>query len=273
MKTIKNTAAIAGKGLMSGLNCNVNIFPSKDGGIKFYVAGAKEPVVVCSQNVVSTNNCVVIGNNENSKVILIEHFMSACAFAGIENLDVCIDSPELPILDGSAFEWHNLFIEAGADLNFVIKETYFDKAVGLSDNKSDITLIPAEDFKLIYCVNFDHPELKNRWVSFDLTQDKKQILEARTFGYLKDLEKFRQAGMALGVTAENAIGLAEKGYTTQLRSEFEPIKHKILDLIGDLYLSGLNPLGFKAHIIAKDAGHKMHTEFARLIKDEIKVLV
>jgi len=255
---------------MSGLDCNVNIFPSKEKGIKFYIISAKTPVIANYKSVVSTDNCVTLANHEGARVILVEHFMAACAFAGIDSLDVCIDSPELPILDGSSVEWYKLFIDAGIDATTNIEQTTFKKPVGISDKKTDLALIPAEEFKITYCVDFDHPELQNRWIYFNLSQNKDRIIEARTFGYLKDLEKFQQAGMALGVTVENTVGLTDDGYTTELRSEYEPIKHKILDLIGDLYLSGLNPLGFNAHIIAKDAGHRMHAEFAKLIDFELK---
>ena len=92
-----------------------------------------------------------------------------------------------------------------------------------------------------------------------------EIYEARTFGYLKDLERFQEAGLALGVSIDNTVGLTETGYTTELRSKFEPIKHKILDLIGDLYLSGINPLDLKAHIVAREAGHRIHVEFAKIL--------
>lgn len=121
-------------------------------------------------------------------------------------------------------------------------------------------------------VNFDHAELSNSWISWDFSKDNQEIIEARTFGYLKDLEKFQKAGMALGVSINNTIGLTDDGYTVDLRSDFEPVKHKILDLVGDLMLTGFNPLDFKAHIIAKEAGHKAHVEFAKVInKSENKV--
>ncbi|OGI04190.1 MAG: hypothetical protein A2Y25_08770 [Candidatus Melainabacteria bacterium GWF2_37_15] len=256
MQTTGKEITISGKGLMSGRECSVNLFPSEEKGIRFYLSNSKTPIIACAENVVSTDNCVVLGNSEGLKVVLVEHFMAACAFAGIDSLDVCLSSFELPILDGSAAEWYKILPNAEN-----IEETTFEKPLA----SNNVMLMPANELKITYCVNFDHPELKNRWVSFDLSQDKTQIIEARTFGYLKDLERFQQAGMALGVTQENTVGLTEDGYTTALRSEFEPVKHKILDLIGDLYLTGMNPLGFKVHIIAYNAGHKAHVEFARLV--------
>lgn len=270
MRTIKEAINTSGNGLMSGLNCNVNLFPRKEKGINFYLTAAKTPIAANYKSVVSTDNCVVLANNENARIILVEHFMAACAFAGIDSLDVHIDSPELPIFDGSALEWYKMLVDAGLDADKDIEQVSFEKPLGMTDGKTDIALIPAENFRITYCINFEHRDLSNRWHSFELSHDKEQIIGARTFGYLKDMEKFQQAGLALGVTIENTVGLTEDGYTVPLKSEREPVKHKILDLIGDLHLTGLNPLGFKAHIIAKGAGHKSHVEFAKLIANKLK---
>ena len=97
-----------------------------------------------------------------------------------------------------------------------------------------------------------------------------EIVEARTFGYLRDLETFQKMGYSKGVTIENTVGLKDDGtYTTALRSEFEPIKHKILDIIGDLYLTGTNPLKLNAKILVKEAGHFLHTECAKIVKEQL----
>ena len=100
-----------------------------------------------------------------------------------------------------------------------------------------------------------------------------EIIEARTFGFLKDLETFQKLGFAQGVTYENTIGLKDSGYTTQLRSADEPIKHKILDLIGDLYLSGVNPLRLKAQILVKEAGHTVHLKAAKELIKQVNKLI
>lgn len=95
-----------------------------------------------------------------------------------------------------------------------------------------------------------------------------EIIEARTFGYLNELEMLQKAGYARGASIENTLGLTEDGYTAELKSEYEPIKHKILDLIGDFYLTGFNILNSKAEIIVKEAGHTVHTIVAKNLKDK-----
>ena len=133
-----------------------------------------------------------------------------------------------------------------------------------------MVILPDETLRITYGVNYNHPNLRHRWVSFD-NKNLKEIVEARTFGYLKDLKKYQFFGYARGVTYENTVGLTEDGFTTDLRSEFEPIKHKILDLIGDLYLAGVNPLDLKAQIIVKEAGHAVHVKVAKMLKDSLGV--
>ena len=263
MTTIKKDISITGITLMTGQECTVNLFPSKEKGIRFFVQGAAKAIEASPFNVVSTDNCTVMAN-EHGKVMLVEHFMAACAFAGINSLDACLSFPEMPILDGSSKQWAELIRQAGAEgteSHNIIRD--IPEPVYYTDERTSIAVVPSNEFKVTYCINFDHPDLKNRWISFDLSQDKNQIIEARTFGYLKDLEKFQQMGLAKGVSIDNTVGLTENGYTTELRSEYEPLKHKILDLIGDLNLLPINPLNLKVHIIAKEAGHKSHVELAK----------
>lgn len=269
MTTIKKEISVSGKTLMTGKTCAVNIFPSNENKIRFFVEGCEKHVEANPFNVISTDNCTVLGN-EKTRVMLVEHFMAACAFANVDSLDVCLSNQELPILDGSSLKWFELFNKAGIKEE-PSKKIEIKEPVYFSDAKSNIAVIPADEFKITYCVNFNHPDLENKWHSFDLNQNKSEIIEARTFGYLKDLEKFQKMGLALGASVENTVGLTENAYTTELRSKLEPIKHKILDLIGDLNLLPFNPLNLKAHIIANEAGHKSHVELAKKLAQHLKL--
>lgn len=266
MTTILQEIEISGKSLMKNRDSNVRIVPSEEGVIKFFVENSTEPIIADVDNVESTNHCIVLGSKRN-KIMLTEHFSAACAFMGIDSLDVYVSKSEMPILDGSAKRWIELFLEAGVEK--AEKEFYtVSEPIYYLNGKTHLTILPDEELHITYAVNYDHPDLKNKWISFN-PKNIEEIIEARTFGFLKDLKKFQLFGFARGVTYENTVGLDGEGYTTVLRSEFEPVKHKILDLIGDLYLTGVNPLNLKAQIIVKEAGHAVHVKVAKILKDKL----
>lgn len=259
---------LSGKGLMGGQSAVLTINKTDNGGIVFSNNGKKIPAL--ANNIISTSNFVVLGNQE-VQFALIEHLMASLAFCNVENALIEIDGKEVPILDGSAKEWVEAMKKEGIANQTEIEPTEFKNPIVYEDGNTAIALIPSENFKITYLVDFEHKDLKNRWVTFEPGKNNEEIYTARTFGYLKDLEKFHAMGIALGADLDNTVGLKDDGtYTCELRSEFESAKHKILDIIGDLHLTGRNPLGFKAHIIAKLAGHKSHVEFAKKIMEELK---
>ena len=263
MATLKKQISIQGHGLMSGIDSSVEIFPSDKKGIRFFVNNTEIPAK--AENVVSTQNCTVLAK-DSSSIMLIEHFMATCAFCNVDSLDVfcnvdsldvCVSAQEMPILDGSAKGWYEAFCEAGITDEeqepLTIKEP-----INFRHNSSLVSVIPSDSLNI-----------SQRWVNFTKDTDKTEIIEARTFGYLKDLEKIQAMGLAKGVSIDNTVGLTEDGYTTELRSLYEPAKHKILDLIGDFMLTGFNPLSMNAMIIAKEAGHFLHVETAKLMNNLI----
>lgn len=266
MTTILREIEISGRSLMKNRESHVKLFPSDSGEIRFFVENSLEPIVLNVDNVDSTNHCVVLTNKKN-KLMLVEHFSAACAFAGIDSMDVHVSKPEMPILDGSAKKWLELFNEAGIEK---YKKQFYtvSEPMYYLNGKTHLVILPDEELNITYAVNYDHSDLRKKWVSLNM-KNLGEISEARTFGFLKDLKKFQLFGFARGVTYENTVGLDGDGYTTELRSEFEPIKHKILDLIGDLYLTGVNPLNLKAQIIVKEAGHAVHVKVAKILKEKL----
>lgn len=250
----------------------VELKPSNKKGIRFFVNDSVIEAKI--ENVVSTEHCVILADVEqggNNKIALVEHFMAACAICEIDALDVYITSEgfEMPIFDGSAKMWVEKFKETGFEGETDVHDT-FNTVLMFQNNNTALFIVPIgeAETKITYAVNYNHPDLKNRWVTLVQDENLDDVIEARTFGYLSDLEKFQQAGYSKGVTAENTVGLKDDGtYTTELRSEFEPIKHKILDIIGDLYLTGFNPLKLKANIIVKEAGHSVHCKVAKNLKE------
>ena len=270
MKTLKSNLKLQGAGLMFAAPVELEIKPSNKKGIRFFINNAQIDATV--ENVVSTEHCVIVADIQNgakNKIALIEHFMAACAICGIDALDVYFNSVgfEMPIFDGSAKKWVEEFKKVGFSGESE-KVKPLDKTVTFEKNNSSIVLMPSENAtNITYMVNFRHKDLNNRWVNLKLDENLEEIIEARTFGYLSDLEKFQAAGYSKGVTIENTVGLKDDGtYTTELRSLYEPAKHKILDIIGDLYLTGYNPLKLNANIIVKEAGHGYHVELAKKLK-------
>ena len=267
MKTVKSSFKLSGAGLMFAAPVELTIKPSDKKGIRFFIQDGI--VEATANNVVSTEHCVILADvmaGAKHKIALVEHFMAACAICEIDALDVYFESAgfEMPIFDGSAKVWVEEFNKVGFEGESESTKK-LNEVVTFTRNHSSITLIPDENpTSILYAVNFNHPDLNNRWVKLNDNLD--EITEARTFGYLKDLERFQAAGYSKGVTIENTVGLTNDGYTTQLRSQYEPAKHKILDIIGDLYLTGYNPLKMNAKIIAIEAGHAYHCELAKNLK-------
>lgn len=264
MNMTAETNIITSNTLMSNKPSTVKISQNGEKGIWFVNGDNK--ICADANNVISTQNCVVVGN-QNIQVGLIEHFMAAIAICEIDSLQVDVNEKEMPILDGSSKEWVDFFknnnLKKEENKTYILKEpVYFAK------DKTTIAVLPADKFSVTYCIDFKNKDLENRWVQFN-GENIQEITEARTFGYLKDLEKFQAMGIALGVNENNTVGLTEDGYTTALRSQFEPAKHKILDLIGDFRLTGLNPLKLKARVVAVNAGHSSHVEVAKILKNII----
>ena len=244
----------------------LEIKPSDKKGIRFFIGDGV--VEACVENVVSTEHCVILADVKQGaqhKIALVEHFMAACAICEIDALDVYFNSQgfEMPIFDGSARVWVEEFEKVGFAGEAQSVEP-LKEVLTFTKDHSSITLIPDESTTITYAVNFNHPDLNNRWVK--LNDNLNEIVEARTFGYLKDLERFQAAGYSKGVTIENTVGLTDDGYTTELRSKYEPAKHKILDIIGDLYLTGYNPLKLGMKVIAVEAGHAYHCQLAKQLK-------
>lgn len=269
MTTIKKEISISGNGLMKNKPCKVTFFPSKEGKIRYFVNGG-EAFEANADNVIATDHCVVLGNKK-SKAMLTEHLTAALAFCSIDSIDICMDSEEVPILDGSSKQWVELFKQAGIEKHLFEKQQYYtvSEPIYYLNGKTSLVILPDKDLFISYAVNYDHPDVTQRFINFN-PKKQDEIIEARTFGFYRDLKKFQMLGFAQGVTQDNTVGFMDDGtYSTELRSEYEPVKHKMLDLIGDLYLTGVNPLNLKCQILAKEAGHAVHIKVAKMMKDKL----
>lgn len=264
MATIKKEVVLKSVALMTGIECEARVCPSNEKGLRFHFMD--KTIEATIENVISTEHCTVIGNSE-IKVMLIEHFMAACAICKIDSLDVYLSHFELPILGGGSKEWVDAFQNAGID-NADEQKCTVKESIQYLNGKTHLVVLPSDKLNITYSVNFKHKDLSNRWISSNL-ENINEIIEARTFGYLNELEMLQKAGYARGASIDNTLGLTDDGYTAELKTEYEPIKHKILDLIGDFYLAGCNILNFNAEIIVKEAGHTVHTIVAKNLKNKL----
>ena len=275
MTTIKNEIHTSGNTLMKNYDCDVVIKPSNEGKIRLFVKGGA-PFTACIENVISTEHYVTLGSRDNRTLLggykykagLCEHFMAACSILRIDSLDVYLSQEEFPIFDGSSKEWIRLFNEAGVNVTTKPSVYTVSEPVYYLNGKTSMVILPDKELNITYSVNYDHKDLHNQWVSFD-KKNLEEIIEARTFGFYKDLKKYQMLGFAQGVTIDNTLGLTDDGYTVDLRSDKEPVKHKILDLFGDIYQTGVSVLDMKCQILVKEAGHAVHIKTAKMLKDKL----
>lgn len=269
MVTLKKEVKISGNGLMKNKPCEVTLFPSTSGQIRYFVKD-KDSFTADVDNVLATDHCVVMGTKK-ARAMLTEHLSAALAFCHIDSVDICMTEEEVPILDGSSLQWVEAFKQAGIDKPLLAREKFYtvSEPVYYINRKTSLVILPSDNLFMSYAVNYDHPDLTRKFVNFN-PKNKYEVIEARTFGFYRDLKKYQMLGFAQGVTQENTVGLTDEGgYTTELRSENEQIKHKMLDLIGDLYLTGVNPLNLRCQILAKEAGHAVHVKTAKMLKEKL----
>ena len=191
----------------------------------------------------------------------VEHLLSALLGCGVDNAIIDVDSLEVPILDGSSREWVSL-IEGVGIVELEAPRAYLRvrKRIEVSEKNRTMSIEPADEFRITCEIDFNHPMigLQQREISFRLGNYAREIAPARTFGFVHELELLRQNGLARGGSLDNAIALTPEGILNPdpLRFEDEFVRHKILDIIGDLALAGMPILG---HVRASRSGHGLHT--------------
>jgi len=296
-RTLKNTYSFEGKGLHSGRNCHMELKPAPvDTGIVFVRTDRGACVKAVADNVSLTSRSTTISSGEAS-VSTIEHVMSALYGLGIDNACIEIDSPEVPILDGSAFPYTEAIAFDGVmDQNAPRKMLELKAPVEIRDEKSGswIRVTPAEDTSFDVTIDFNSKVLGVQKVHWDFSLDySSEIAPCRTFVFLHEIQLLAALGLVKGGDVENAIVIVEKpvsdrtlsrmarrfgqpclsvtpeGYLSNLILRFpdECGRHKLLDAVGDLSLVG----GYlNAHIEAYKPGHSINTKAAALIRKSLK---
>jgi len=272
MHSVSKALKYTGKCLMSGKESTIEIVPnSSNEGIVFVDKNSGVTIKATVYSVIDTSHSVTIGNNK-FKVSLIEHLMASLALNNVNNAEIFTDGHEMPIGDGSALEFSRMLSSINEESKKTTKQYKLLKPVFFNHKHTNISAIPSENFRITYAVNFPGTNFEKSWYSWDSNKNNiSEIISARTFGYTKDLELYQSQGYALGVDINNTVGFNNDGSTTtELRYPDEPVRHKVLDLIGDLFLTGINPLNVNMHVIAIECGHFQHIEFAKLLKEHIE---
>lgn len=205
---------------------------------------------------------------EKGNILTLEHLLAVLWVYGIDSLEVDLDGEEIPIMDGSALPFVRSIKEAG------IQELQAEKHIlrvvrpfRLQDGEASISAVPDAELRITCHIHFDHPMIRKQGISLRISPEafEREIAPARTFGFLKDVPGLRAKGLALGGSLDNAVVLDEKDVISgPLRFPDEFVRHKVLDLLGDLALLQKALLG---HIIANRAGHPLHHRAVRFILD------
>mgnify|MGYP006138850907 FL=1 len=269
-KTLKQSIFLSGVGLHTGKKSNLEIKPAEPNtGIVFKRIDVKRDNIVIPSvfNVSSAAFCTTISNQNGVSVSTIEHLMGALYGMGIDNALIEIDNQEVPILDGSA----KLFVEAisAVGLNISdapIKIIKIEKKIEFNDGKKTISFEPSKisldiDFELKYENDFIGTQ-KNSIKVYE--SDLTDIYNSRTFCLFEDIKKLKEMGLAKGGSLDNAIVVKDKEVLNEkgLRNEKEFVNHKILDCMGDLYLTGYKIIG---KIICSQGGHKLTNQLLRKV--------
>ena len=275
-KTIKNTVEISGIGLHKGeeikLTLKSNGQESNEQGIIFKrvdVADKNNIVKVDYRNLFDLERGTNIRNEDDVKVHTIEHFLSALSVTGITDILVEISGNELPILDGSSAGFVEKLLEAEiVELESEIEPVVIKEPVIFSDEKAGkyVMALPYDSFKISYTIAFNHSFLKSQYFEIEVNLENymENIARCRTFAFDYEIEFLKKNNLALGGSLENAVVVGAEGPLNPegLRYPDEFVRHKILDIVGDLYVLG-RPL--QAHIIAIKAGHYVNSRLTEMI--------
>lgn len=267
--TLARNISCTGIGLHSGKRVNLVLRPAEpDTGIVFKRTDLPGSPLIPGDvyNVVDTRFCTTLGKDK-AIVSTVEHLLSALAGMEVDNAIVEVDAPEIPIMDGSAAAFIFLIRNAGLTAQNKSRQFYVVKReVVLEDDDKMVKVMPSSQLSLSvdFAIEFSHPAIRSQEMSFTLNESSyaREISRARTFGFLADMRKLHEAGLALGGSLENAVVLDDFNVINKdgLRFKNEFVRHKILDFVGDLALVGRPVLG---SFVAVKSGHDLNNRLFR----------
>lgn len=262
-RTLKKAVEVVGIGLHKGEPIKLRLEPlDVDSGIMFYREDLAMRIPLSPDSVIDTRMATVIGN-EKGYISTIEHFLSAVYAYGIDNMRVIVDGNEMPIMDGSSISFCLLLEEAGIHEQDALKQIIRVKQpVEVREGDKFVRLLPHENAEFDFRIKFDHPVIGDQQEHFAFSTNAfvEEIARARTFGFAKDIQYLQSQNLALGATLQNAIGLDDHKVLNPegLRFENEFARHKILDAMGDMMVTGHNILAkYESFAGSHDLNYKL----------------
>ncbi len=264
-QTIRRPVTLEGVGLHSGKSARVTLAPApEDSGIVFKAGGDR--ITAAPESVVNSHYATTIGKN-GTRIQTVEHLLAAAAGFGIDNLEVEVDGPEIPAADGSAKPFVTLLAAAGRNQQSARRRPLaLPYPIRVGSGGRWIHVFPANTFRISYTLDNDHPAVGTQVLSWTAASERSfvdEVAPARTYGFLKDLGVMRKNGLARGGSLDNAVVVGNRGPLNGLRYRDEFVRHKILDLMGDLALLGRPIL---AHVVARNGGHALNLELVLAIQ-------
>jgi UDP-3-O-[3-hydroxymyristoyl] N-acetylglucosamine deacetylase len=267
IQTVKRSISFAGVGIHSGEKVNFTIKPSLGGKILFrrMDQGGRE-VEIDPRRIESLNcTCLLF---DSGRIQTLEHLLAAFHILGLFSAEIELDGEEIPILDGSSAPFVEAILEAGLQpIPQALKAVRILKSQTFEEKGARVCFSPDPDFRISYAIDFAHPLIGRQEISVAPTRQlfSREIAPARTFGFLKDAPELRKRGLARGGNLDNVVVLDdERVISGQLRFRDEFVRHKVLDLLGDLALFG-HP--FFGHFRAERAGHRLHHQAVIFLLD------
>jgi len=268
-QTLRHPVKLAGIGLHSGESVAMTVSPAgADTGVVFRAADGTL-IPANAEHVVDSNSATTVGAF-GVRVRTIEHLMAAAAALGIDNIVVDIEGSEVPAADGSAKPFVELLRSGGrVSLPAPRRPLVISKPIRVGTESRWLEVLPADSLRISYTLDNSHPIIGLQVGTYGITEQvfDQELAGARTYGFLRDVPLMRQNGLARGGSLENAVVVGKRSVLNDsLRYPDEFVRHKILDLVGDLFLLG-RPL--KAHVVGRNAGHALNYQLVTAIQKAV----
>ena len=266
-----NTIERTGIGLHSGQQTTVRITPTELGKGRYFVRTdlPNQPHIPATIETVDQTLLSTELKANGATLRTVEHLLAALATCGVNDAQIEVNGAEIPLLDGSAKLWVEAVQETKFEGSGLCLDTAIASPICLYEGDSFVAAIPSSETRFTYGIDFPYAPIGNQWYSWSPAQEKfaDAIAPARTFGLADQIEQLQQTGLIKGGSLENALVCDhEKWLNPPLRFANEPVRHKLLDLVGDLSLLGAIPQG---HYLAYKASHKLHVQLAKALRESL----